>query len=179
MNKKEQHNIQSKLNEPSLGEIEACSFNPVIPKKPEVLILGTMPGKKSLELQQYYGHKQNAFWKIIYQLFNGELEEDYQKRIFFAKSKHVAIWDNCKFAERKSSLDSDIKNEIPNPINQLLVENPTIKKVGFNGKKSEKLYTKYFEPIKGVEYLTLLSTSPANARFTFEEKLDNWKQIKG
>ena len=34
-----------------------------------ILILGSMPGERSLELQQYYGHKNNRFWRLMAEIF--------------------------------------------------------------------------------------------------------------
>ena len=136
-----------------------------------------MPGKESLRLQQYYGHTRNAFWKIIYELFDGNLELNYTSRIEFLKQNNIALWDICQYAERKSSLDADIKNEIPNEISNLINTFPSIKTIAFNGKKTQQLFDKYVERNSKIRYITLLSTSPANARFTFEEKLENWKSI--
>lgn len=56
------------------------SFEPIIDKNCKILVLGTMPSVKSLEKQQYYGNKQNQFCKIIYGLFNKDIEEDYVKK---------------------------------------------------------------------------------------------------
>ena len=41
------------------------SFDPISNPDTTILILGTMPGDKSLELGEYYGHSRNRFWKII------------------------------------------------------------------------------------------------------------------
>ena len=57
------------------------SFPPIIDDHSEIIILGSIPGVKSLEKQQYYGHPQNKFWKIIFELFNEEFTEDYTERI--------------------------------------------------------------------------------------------------
>jgi hypoxanthine-DNA glycosylase len=153
------------------------SFDPIIGESPKVLILGTMPGKESLRLQQYYGHPRNAFWKILHSIFEVPLNEEYQARKEFAKKHRIAIWDVCKFADRKSSLDSDIKNEVPNEIESLINKNPSIQRIGFNGQKAASLYDKYVKRFENIEYVTLLSTSPANARFTFEEKKNDWKKL--
>ena len=40
-------------------------FPPILGPDPRVLVLGTLPSRKSLEKQEYYGHPQNAFWKIM------------------------------------------------------------------------------------------------------------------
>ena len=60
-------------------------------------------------------------------------------------------------------------------INEIIEMFPSVKKIVFNGKKAAKLYGKNFKDIEGIVYETVLSTSPANARFSFREKLNNWK----
>jgi len=57
------------------------SFEPVIDSDCDMLILGTMPGVHSLKKQQYYGNKQNLFWKIIFSMFisMGHLRKYYLK----------------------------------------------------------------------------------------------------
>ncbi|CAM1345553.1 DNA-deoxyinosine glycosylase [Tenacibaculum amylolyticum] len=153
------------------------SFAPIIGNNPKILILGTLPGKESLRLQQYYGHPRNAFWKILFSLFKEEEHNDYEEKVAFLKRNKIALWDVCMAANRKSSLDVDIKNEEPNAIISLLERHPSIRVVGFNGQKAEQLYKRYFSKREDINYHTLLSTSPANATYTFSEKLTNWKTI--
>ncbi|EAR11729.1 hypothetical protein PI23P_00955 [Polaribacter irgensii 23-P] len=155
--------------------MERVCFDPILPANPKIFILGTMPGKQSLRKQQYYANNRNSFWKIMYALTEEVFSENYTERIDTLKRNHIAIWDICQFGERKTSLDSDIKNEEPNPINEIIEMFPSVKQIVFNGKKAEKLYSKYFSEIAHIRYDTVLSTSPANARYSFREKLNNWK----
>jgi hypoxanthine-DNA glycosylase len=156
---------------------EIKSFSSIVGTQPKVLILGTMPGKDSLRLKEYYANPRNVFWKIIYKLHSQKIETDYNLKTDFLKQNGISIWDVCKTAIRQSSLDSDIKNEIPNDLKGFIESNPTIKIIAFNGHKAEKLYTKYFDRFENIEYLTLLSTSPANASYSFENKLNDWEGI--
>lgn len=137
-----------------------------------------MPSKKSLELQQYYGHPQNAFWKILFKLFNDAFSSNYDDKKSLATKHNIAIWDVCYTAIRKGSLDSAIKKESPNRINELIAGNPSICTIAFNGQKAARLYDKYFSKFDNINYITLLSTSPANAKYSFEEKLKDWNQLK-
>ncbi len=154
------------------------SFLPIIGNNPKVLILGTLPSKKSLELQQYYGHSRNAFWKILFSLFGKEFSSNYNNRKSLVIENNIAIWDVCYTAIRKGSLDSAIREESPNKIDELILENPLISTITFNGQKAAKLYEKHFPKFDNINYITQLSTSPANAKFSFEEKLEDWSQIK-
>jgi hypoxanthine-DNA glycosylase len=52
---------------------------------------------------------------------------------------------------------------------------PSVKQIVFNGQKAHDLYHKHFTEIEGIIYGVVLSTSPANTRFSFREKLNNWK----
>jgi len=153
------------------------SFSPIVGVSPRVLILGTLPGKDSLRLQEYYANSRNLFWRIIYKLYNSTPDIQYTEKIAFLKENKISIWDVCHKGIRKTSLDSDIKSEIPNDLKNFLKTNSTIEIVAFNGQKAAKLYSKYFDRFDGIAYLTLLSTSPANASYPFEKKLNDWERI--
>ena len=169
---------QDKHKSKFVAIMESISFTPIINKNSKVLILGTMPGIKSLEESEYYGNKRNAFWSILFNLFNEEMTEDYGKKKEFILKHKLALWDTLKQCYREGSLDSKIKNEAPNAIHTLITNYNSIKYIIFNGKGAEKFYKRYFKPIKEISYITLASTSPANAQKTFDQKLKEWAIIK-
>ena len=51
---------------------------PWIDGSSSVLILGTLPGDKSISEQCYYQNPRNSFWKIMNELFE-DYNEDNQK----------------------------------------------------------------------------------------------------
>jgi len=57
------------------------SFPPLLSATPKVLILGTMPSVKSLEQQEYYGNRQNVFWKLLFAVFEEPLSTLYQSKV--------------------------------------------------------------------------------------------------
>ena len=46
------------------------TFEPVFDEHSRILILGSFPSVKSREIQFYYGHPQNRFWKLMAQLLD-------------------------------------------------------------------------------------------------------------
>lgn len=154
------------------------SFEPIIDHKSTILVLGTAPGARSLELNRYYANSRNQFWKILYTLFEEEYQEDYERRLVFLSNHHIALWDVIKHCNRKSSLDVDIKNEEVNDFKWLFNSYPNIKTVVFNGAKAYKVFKKEVGfNFEGVEFYQLCSTSPAHA-VNFEKKLEEWSIIK-
>lgn len=153
------------------------AFAPVINETSRVLFLGTMPGEESLRRQQYYGHPSNQFWKILYALYQEPLSSDYRERVAFVLSKGLAIWDVLQSCEGKGSLDSCIKNEIPNDFSGFYKNHPAIQTVCFTSKKAEDFYRKYVGFDKQHTFLVLPSPSPANARMRLAEKTEKWHEI--
>ncbi len=153
------------------------SFEPISNSETSILILGTMPGDASLVLGEYYGHSRNRFWKVISSITDNELPHTYAEKKALLLKLGIAVWDVAKKANRVGSLDSEIKDEEPNDIEQFIIEHKNLKTIGFNGKKSETLYNKYFSQKSGYNYVSLPSTSPAHTSMSFEILCTKWKQI--
>jgi TDG/mug DNA glycosylase family protein len=159
-------------------------FSPVSSSRAKVLILGSMPGKVSIEKNQYYAHPRNAFWFIMNTMLNTEPGIPYEKRITILQENGIALWDVLKSCHREGSLDSSIDDEssIPNDFYSFFAAHQKISHVFFNGAKAEKEYKKYVLPtlantFSNLEYLRLPSTSPALASMTKDEKLKKWSII--
>ncbi len=156
------------------------SMPPIVPTRPRLLILGSMPGTESLRKRQYYAHPENAFWFIMANVFAFDLNLPYLRRIQELKRNGVALWDVIKHCERQGSGDSEIRagSEIPNDIAGLLSDHPSIKAVFFNGRKSEKVYRSRVLPegprIECGVYLP--STSPSYAKLSKKKKLKKWEK---
>ena len=156
------------------------SFAPSIDKNSTVLILGSMPGIKSLEKQQYYAHPQNRFWKVMGEICNeSNLHNfNYDIKLKTLLNNKVALWDTIKSCNRSGSLDSDIQNEKPNDIKTLLKNFPKIKTICLNGNKSYAMFKKYFpDLLEQYNCLKMPSTSPANARFNLPKLIKEWNNI--
>ncbi|MFL9844470.1 DNA-deoxyinosine glycosylase [Flavobacterium rhizosphaerae] len=151
------------------------AFMPVADSQCTILILGTMPGEKSLTLQEYYGNRGNQFWKIMFTIFNTPLHYDYEAKKQLLLNHHIALWDVLSHCEREGSLDSKIKNEVPNNFKAFYASHPHIKQVFFSSKNAAAYYDKYVGRKKDITYTVLPSPSGANATKTFEEKLTIWK----
>ena len=156
------------------------SFKPSIDNNSRILILGSMPGAKSLEEQQYYAHPQNRFWKVMGSICNEpKLSElDYEIKLKILLNNNIALWDTIKSCKREGSLDSDIENEKPNDIRKLLKKYPNIQTICLNGNKSYSAFKKYFPDF--LEKYTchkMPSTSPTNARCSLDALTKEWSKI--
>lgn len=153
------------------------SFDPISNSDTTILILGTMPGDKSLELGEYYGHSRNRFWKIISTITDNDLPMTYtDKKALLLKTK-IGIWDVARKANRKGSLDSAIEDEEPNDLDNFIAKHKNLKVIGFNGTKSQVLFDKYFHRKSDLKYISLPSTSPANTGIDFDSICKLWRQI--
>ena len=156
--------------------MERVCLDPILPTNPKIFILGSKPGNQELRKQEYYSNNRNSFWKIIFELTEEIFSKNYAERIDVLNRNHIAVWDIIESGERVKPNAQNVKNEIPNPINEIIQMYPSIKQIVFNGKKAYDLYQKHFSKIEGLIYKVVLSTSPANTRFSYREKLNNWQE---
>ena len=153
-------------------------FGPAYDKNSRILILGSFPSVKSREVGFYYGHPKNRFWKLLAALYQEKEPEGIPEKKAFLAKHHIALWDVIESCDITGSSDSSIRNAVVNDIGSILKDSK-IQKIYANGKKAEGLYQKYVQPATGIEIIGLPSTSPANAAFSMERLMQEWKGIKG
>ena len=149
---------------------------PLYSKNSEILILGSFPSVKSRENEFFYSHPQNRLWKVLSAVFNSPLPQNTDEKKELVLKNKLALFDVIKQCDIKGSGDSTIKNVIPNDLSPIL-DNSNIKRIILNGKTAEKYYKKYLSPVINIDYVTLPSTSPANAAYSLDRLIEKWKII--
>ena len=158
---------------------------PLLCENPRILVLGSLPGDKSIEMQQYYGHPRNRFWQVMSSVLGKPLPEDYEAKKKLLSDSGIILWDVYHSAEREGSLDSDIREPEFNDLFTLLKENPTIRVIAANGKTAERAFFKWNDSIlykaqevsQNIVVYSMPSTSPANASWTLRKLVNQWKRI--
>lgn len=153
------------------------AFPPIANERSRILILGTMPGERSLLLQQYYGHGGNHFWKIMYALFEKPFNKDYKDRKKLLLENRIALWDVIEYCEGEGSADSAIINEKANDFASFYNEHPAIQHVFFTSQKAAGFYDAYIKRKPQFGYNLLPSPSSMNTWKTLDEKIAEWKLI--
>ena len=161
--------------------MKSFSFDAVESPEARVLILGTLPSVKSLAASEYYAHPRNCFWWIMGKLVGASPDLSYADRLARLRKSGIALWDVCRAAERAGSSDAEIRMETvePNDFRAFLGAHPRIEMICFNGQPAEKLFRRKASPLlvelRPIPHWVLVSTSPACARITREEKLARWR----
>lgn len=149
---------------------------PVLDANTRLLVLGSFPGVASLRAQRYYGHPQNAFWKILGTLWSQDLMAmPYAERVTAALAHRLGLWDVYAACEREGSLDTAIRAGELNDFAGLRQRCPQLQAIAHNGGESFK-HARHTLAL-GLPVHRLPSTSPANASWSFERKLAAWAEV--
>ncbi|QHE75363.1 DNA-deoxyinosine glycosylase [Hydrogenophaga sp. PBL-H3] len=149
---------------------------PVLDANTRVLVLGSFPGVASLRAQQYYGHPQNHFWRILGALWAQPLlAMDYAQRVASLREHGLGVWDVYGTCEREGSLDANIQHAELNDVAAVLRACPRLEAIAHNGGESYR-HARHTERL-GVPVYKLPSTSPANASWSFDRKLSAWAEV--
>lgn len=158
------------------------AFPPILGANPKILVLGSMPGQRSLDEQQYYAHPRNAFWPIMAELYQFELTTSYAERKQQLVKNHTAVWDVLHNCERPGSLDQNIvkESEQANDFATFFLRHPSIEIVGFNGQAARKIFNRHCKSLYNkhpkIRWVDLPSTSPAHASLSWLEKCKAWRE---
>lgn len=166
------------------------SFAPLTGNHLHTLILGTMPGQRSLQSRQYYAHPRNALWPILCAIvrdeepsYNVHTKLSYEQRCRFVTQAGFGLWDVLASCERQGSLDSNIvkSTEIPNEIGDLAKRHPELRTVVCNGRTAEALFKRHIRPTLSDKFAELNivcvpSSSPAMASLDLKAKYQFWRK---
>jgi hypoxanthine-DNA glycosylase len=149
---------------------------PVIAPHTCLVVLGSFPSVASLEAGEYYAHPRNHFWPILSALWNLDLRAmPYAKRLNAVRDHGLGIWDVYASCRREGSLDSSIEDARPNDLASLLRIAPNLQAFAHNGGESARAMR--VTRALGLVVHRLPSTSPANASWSFERKLQAWRSV--
>jgi hypoxanthine-DNA glycosylase len=146
----------------------STGFAPLAAPDARVLVLGTLPGPRSLAAHQYYAHPRNAFWPVFAGLL-APFPEDYAGRVRALAGAGIAVWDVLAQAPRDGALDSRIERAAAraNDFEAFYNAHPRIGALLFNGAEASKLYRRLVLPGLAAEWRGLVievlpSTSPTH-----------------
>lgn len=144
----------------------------IIPPDARILILGSLPGDRSLAEGRYYAHPRNQFWRLLGAVLGEDLPGlDYQARLARLAARRVGLWDLYREAVRQGSLDTAIRDGRPNDLGALCARLPALRLVAFNGLKAgtgARLLP------AGLGHAILPSSSPAHT-LAYDAKLRAWQ----
>lgn len=152
---------------------------PSVHPKTRVLILGSLPGERSLNVQEYYAHPSNAFWWLAGELLGEPMVGlPYLKRLDLLRSHRVGLWDVVASGRRSASLDAAIRDAVPRDILAFAEALPALRAIAFNGATAARIGRRL---LVGSEdrwnLIDLPSSSATNAGVTRSVKLAKWQAI--
>lgn len=161
--------------------MSTAGFAPTGRSTARILVLGTLPGARSVAVNQYYAQPGNVFWTLMGRLFGAAPGTPYKIRLEILADHGIALWDVCAAAARPGSLDASIQQAtvVANDLAGFYAARPHLQRVCFNGLEAASLYRRLVRPSLGergeeLEHVVLPSTSGANAAITLNEKVKRW-----
>ncbi len=152
-------------------------FPPIAAPSARILVLGSLPGARSIAENQYYAHPQNAFWRIMNEVLG--IAGDYAERCESLKRQGIALWDVLHSSVRPGSMDSDIRMQSAtvNEFADFFERHRSVERVLCNGQKAGQMFNRLVVPEleRPVPVLVLPSTSPAFAAMRYDTKLEIWR----
>lgn len=155
------------------------SFPPVIDRQVRLLVLGSLPGERSLAEQRYYAHPQNQFWRLISPAAGRDLAAlDYDARLAALLEAHIGLWDVVASARRTGSTDAAIREPEHHDIAALAATLPALRAIAFNGGTAYRHGMRQLGHNATKSAIIRLPSSSALHTIPFSEKLPAWAAIR-
>jgi len=102
----------------------------------------------------------------------------YTARLQALLANRIGLWDVVAEAERRGSLDSNIRSRADNDLPALASSMPQLAAIAFNGATAARIGVKALGPLaERYRIVKLPSSSPAHT-LAYAEKLAVWKQLR-
>ncbi len=161
------------------GARKRC-FDPVVDGRTRLLVLGSLPGQKSLDSAQYYAHPQNRFWMLMSAVTGRDLVGfSYDAKLAALREEGVGLWDVVAEAHRAGSLDTAIRNRADNDLAAFVATLPLLDTIAFNGGAAAKVGIKALGPMASHYRIVQLPSSSAAFTLAYAEKLRLWMALAG
>lgn len=159
--------------------VRHASFAPHVAPDTRLLILGSLPGVRSLAEQQYYAHPTNQFWRLLGEVVSQPLADmPYDDKLTALREAKVGLWDVIRSAERQLSSDSLIREAEAHDLAALIADLPDLSMIAFNGGKAAAIGRRQLPVLGGVTVVDLPSSSAA-LTIGVAAKLERWLALRG
>ncbi len=151
-------------------------FAPWIDHLSRILILGSFPSIRAIEVGFYYGNERNRFYRVLSELLRVDLvtcSGTLKKKILL--EHHIAIHDVIQSCDINGSSDATIRNVVVADIRKLM-KKYSIRHIFINGKTAGRLFDEFFSEFQTMRTI-LPSSSPANAQYRLPQLIDSWSPI--
>ncbi len=153
------------------------SFPPVVNANTRLLVLGSLPGDRSLAERRYYAHPQNQFWPLMSSVVARNLTElPYEDRLAALLDRGIGLWDVVATAHRPGSTDAAIRDIAGNDIAALAAGLPNLQAIAFNGATAAKHGARLLGDLK-IQRIALPSSSPLHT-IGLAAKQPAWDALK-
>lgn len=158
--------------------VRHASFAPHVAPDTRLLILGSLPGARSLAERRYYAHPTNQFWRLVGAAIDRPLAAlTYDERLGALADAKIGLWDVIRSAERLTSSDSLIREAEAHDLATLIAALPDMRMIAFNGGKAAAIGRRQLPVLEGVALVDLPSSSAANT-VGYAAKLERWLRLR-
>lgn len=155
------------------------SFPPVADARARLLVLGSLPGDRSLAAGRYYAHPQNQFWRLMGPVIGRDLMAmGYEDRLTALKDAGVALWDVVASAHRPGSTDAAILDPTANDLAGFIATLPELRAIAFNGGTAHRHGVRALGELAGRYAIVALPSSSPLHTVALAVKQPAWSQLR-
>ncbi|MDX3900470.1 MAG: DNA-deoxyinosine glycosylase [Sphingobium sp.] len=155
------------------------AFPPSVGPDTRLLVLGSLPGERSLAAGEYYAHPSNAFWWLMGEVTGEPLPGlPYAQRLARLGAHGIGLWDVIATARRQGSLDAAIRDATNRDLAGFARSLPALEAIAFNGGEAARRGRRQLAGVDRYALIDLPSSSAAHAGRSRADKRAAWMALR-